>query len=214
MGNIIAMDASTGKEIWWNILGKQYNTDAIPSSTGSGIVWSYGILNYHAVDNRTLYITATNRGLNYFIDSGGTGDGHTIDAPHTIDTGLHNGTIVALDLKTGKLKWQYQTEFQPRVSPLVTNDILFTGYIPFSETIKAKSNHVTTTKSGVILALDKETGKKLWEYNVNASIGQVGPSIGNGVLFVPTGKIQANHLGNTKDTSAKGEGSIVSFSVP
>jgi alcohol dehydrogenase (cytochrome c) len=38
----------------------------------------------------------------------------------------------------------------------------------------------------VILALDKETGQKLWEYNVNAAIAQVGPSIGNGMLFVPS----------------------------
>ena len=53
----------------------------------------------------------------------------------------------------------------------------------------------------MILALDKETGEKLWEYNVNAPIAQVGPSIGNGMLFVPTDKIQ----GQSKDTS-RGEG--------
>ncbi len=37
MGNIIAMDAATGKEIWWKILGKHYNTDAIPKCNGSGM---------------------------------------------------------------------------------------------------------------------------------------------------------------------------------
>ena len=94
-----------------------------------------------------------------------------------------------MDLRNGEIKWQYQTEFPPRVSPLVTNDIVFTGYIPFTEKTRANSNHTTTTSSGVILALDKETGEKLWEYNVNASIGQVGPSIGNGMLFVPTDEI-------------------------
>ena len=49
---------------------------------------------------------------------------------------------------------------------------------------------IKTQKAGVILALDKETGKKLWEFNVNAPIGHVGPSIGDGMLFVPTGKIE------------------------
>jgi alcohol dehydrogenase (cytochrome c) len=74
MGNIIAMNAATGKEIWWKILGKQHNTDAIPNPSGSGMIWSYGIFNYHAVDNNnTLYIAATNRGLNYFTDSGVAG---------------------------------------------------------------------------------------------------------------------------------------------
>jgi outer membrane protein assembly factor BamB len=213
MGNILAMDAATGKEIWWKILGKQYNTDAIPLSTGSGMVWSYGIFNYHATDNNnnSLYVSATNRGLNYFTDRDGDDRGsgvagHTVAAPHTIERGLSNGTIVAMDLRTGKVKWQYPTEFPPRVSPLVTDDVVFAGYIPFTE--KAKGNHTSTTKSGVILALDKETGKKLWEYNVNAPIGHVGPSIGNGMLFVPTGEIQGQTKGTLK------EGSIIAFGLP
>jgi alcohol dehydrogenase (cytochrome c) len=41
-----------------------------------------------------------------------------------------------------------------------------------------------------VLALNKDTGEKLLEANVNAPIGQVGPSIGDGMLFIPTGKIQ------------------------
>jgi alcohol dehydrogenase (cytochrome c) len=218
MGNIIAMDATTGREIWWKTLGKQYNTDSIPSSNGSGVVWSYGIFNYHAIDNNdnTLYIAATNRGVNYFTDKGVAG--HRVAAPHTIELGLRNGTIAAMDLRTGKIKWQYQTEFPPRVSPLVTDDIVFAGYIPFTEKATSKSsttraistNSARTIKSGVILALDKQTGRKLWEYNVSAPIGIVGPSIGNGMLFVLTGKIQAQQAKGMP----KGEGSIVAFGLP
>jgi alcohol dehydrogenase (cytochrome c) len=211
MGNVIAMDAATGKEIWWKTLGKQYNTNSIPLPNGSGMVWFYGVYNYHAVDNNdnTLYITATNRGVNYFTDGIA---GHKIAAPHTIENGLHNGTIIAMDLRTGKIKWQYQTDFPPRVSPLVTNDIVFAGYIPFTEKTKGKATtatptHTINTKSGVILALNKETGEKLWEYNLNAPIGQVGPSIGDGMLFVPTGKIQGQPKGG-------GQGSIVAFVLP
>jgi len=204
MGNIMAMDASTGKEIWWNILGKQYNTDAIPMPNGSGMIWSYGIFNYHAINNNTLYITATNRGNNYFTDD--DLKGHRINAPNTIERGLHNGTIAALDLRTGKLIWQYQTEFPPRVSPLVTNGILFAGIIPFSD--KAISNHVKTTKSGIILALDKNNGKKMWEFNIDAPISPVGPSIGQGMLFVPTGKSQ----NDSKDKDNFG-GAIIAFGL-
>jgi len=209
MGNVIAMDAATGKEIWWKTLGKQYNIDAIPSPTGSGMVWSYGVDGFHAVDNsnNTLYIAATNRGLNYFTDGGIAG--HKVAAPHTIKQGLRNGTIIAMDLRNGEIKWQYQTEFPPRVSPLVTDDIVFTGYLPFTEKTRAKSNHTTTTSSGIILALDQETGEKLWEYNVTASIGAVGPSIGNGMLFVPTDEIKVQSKG-----MPIGEGSIVAFGLP
>ena len=79
-----------------------------------------------------------------------------------------------MDLRTGKIKWQYQTEFPPRVSPLVTGDIVFAGYIPFTEKAKVHQPHgIKTQKAGVILALDKETGKKLWEFNVNAPIGEL-----------------------------------------
>jgi outer membrane protein assembly factor BamB len=209
MGNVIAMDAATGKEIWWKTLGKRYNIDAIPSPTGSGMIWSYGVDGFHAVDNsnNTLYIAATNRGLNYFTDGGIAG--HKVAAPHTIKQGLRNGTISAMDLRNGEIKWQYQTEFPPRVSPLVTDDIVFAGYLPFTEKTRAKSNHATTTSSGVILALDQETGKKIWEYNVNASIGAVGPSIGNGMLFVPTDEIKVQSKG-----IPIGEGSIVAFGLP
>ena len=209
MGNVIAMDAATGKEIWWKTLGKQYNIDAIPSPTGSGMIWSYGVDGFHAVDNsnNTLYIAATNRGLNYFTDGGIAG--HKVAAPHTVKQGLRNGTIIAIDLRNGEIKWQYQTEFPPRVSPLVTDDIVFAGYLPFTEKTRAKSNDTTTTSSGVILALDQETGEKLWEYNVNASIGAVGPSIGNGMLFVPTDEIKVQ----SKDMPI-GEGSIVAFGLP
>ncbi|MBD0359602.1 MAG: PQQ-binding-like beta-propeller repeat protein [Nitrososphaeraceae archaeon] len=136
----------------------QYRTDVIPLPNGSGIIWSYGVFTYHAVDNYTLYITGTNRSLNYYTDGI---NGRAVGAPDTFGLGSYNGTIMALDLITGKIKWQYQTEFPPRVSPLVTDDIVFGGYIPYTE----------KTKSGVILALDKKTGKKLWEFDVNAPIG-------------------------------------------
>jgi alcohol dehydrogenase (cytochrome c) len=209
MGNVIAMDANTGKEIWWRTIGKQYNTNRIPLPNGSGMIWSYGVNNYHAVDNsnKTLYIAATNRGVNIFTNGI---SGYKIPAPHTIEQGLRNGTVVALDLRTGKIKWQYQTEFPPRVSPLVTGDIVFVGYIPFTEKAKTSSttHGIKTQKAGVILALDKETGKKLWEFNVNAPIGDVGPSVGDGMLFVPTGKIEG------LPREERVGGSVVAFGPP
>ena len=209
MGNVIAMDANTGKEIWWRTIGKQYNTNRIPLPNGSGMIWSYGVNNYHAVDNsnKTLYIAATNKGVNIFTNGI---SGYKIPAPHTIEQGLRNGTVIALDLRTGKIKWQYQTEFPPRVSPLVTGDIVFAGYIPFTEKAKTSSttHGIKTQKAGVILALDKETGKKLWEFNVNAPIGDVGPSVGDGMLFVPTGKIEG------LPREERVGGSVVAFGPP
>ncbi len=192
MGNVIAMDALTGEEIWWKTLGNPYRTDTIPLPNGSGMIWSYGVYNYHAVDNDTLYISGTNRGLDFFTDGI---SGHKIAPPNTIEQGLKNGTIYAMDLITGETKWQLQTKYPPRVSPVVTNGVLFAGYIPFEGKVR----------TGVILALDKETGEKIWEQNVNATIGPVGPSIGNGMLFVPTDKVQGLSKGESMG------GSVVAF---
>lgn len=195
MGNLIAMDGKTGDEIWWKTLGKPININKIPTPNGTGLIWAYGVYNYHAVDsNNTLYVTATNRGLEFFTDGL---SGHKKAAPNTIEQGLKNGTIYAIDILTGKIKWEFDTEFPPRVSPLVTNDIVFTGYIPYER----------QTKSGTILALDKLNGTKLWEFNVDAPIAPVGPSVANGLLFVPTGKL----VSNPAQSSSSGEGSLIAF---
>jgi len=108
-----------------------------------------------------------------------------------------------MDLRDGEVKWQFPTEFPPRVSTLVTYNVVFAGYIPFSENDKS-------SRSGIVLALDKETGNKLWEYDLHAPIGQVGHSIANGMLIVPTGKIH-----NSNDEGLiNAEGSIAAFGLP
>jgi alcohol dehydrogenase (cytochrome c) len=194
MGNLIAMDGKTGNEIWWKTLGKPVNINKIPTPNGTGLIWAYGVYNYHAVDNNTIYVTATNRGLEFFTDGL---SGHKKTPPNTIEQGLKNGTIYAIDILTGKIKWEFDTKFPPRVSPLVTNDIVFTGYIPYER----------QTKSGTIMALDKLNGSKLWEHKVNAPIAPVGPSVANGLLFVPTGKL----VSNPAQSSTSGEGSLIAF---
>ena len=195
MGNLIAMDGQTGNELWWKTLGRPIDINKIPSPNGTGLIWAYGVYNYHAVDSsNTLYITATNRGLEFFTDGL---SGHKKAAPGTIEQGLKNGTIYAIDILTGKIRWEIDTEFPPRVSPLITNDLLFVGYIPYEG----------QTKSGTILALDKQNGSKLWEFNVDAPIAPVGPSIAKGLLFVPTGKL----ISNPAQSTSSGEGSLIAF---
>ena len=58
--------------------------------------------------------------------------------------------------------------------------------------------------TGILMALDADTGKELWEFNVGAPVAIGGPSIGNGVLLVPTGDIQTTNAG----------GYIVAFGLP
>jgi alcohol dehydrogenase (cytochrome c) len=119
-----------------------------------------------------------------------------------------SGTITAIDMRTGMIKWNYRVDFPPLVSPLVTQGLVFSGYIPFTETTKLghighpRSHQIRT---GVMLALDSNTGKKMWTAAVKGPIGVGGASVGDEMLFVPTGKVQ----------SYKGVGgSIVAFGLP
>ena len=111
--------------------------------------------------------------MNYFTDGIA---GHR-KRTHTIQDGLRNGTIIAMNLLNGKVKWQYATKFPRRVSPLVTNKIVIAGYIPFPEKTKTTSNHAKATNSGIILVLDKETGSKLWEYDLQFRLARSGPRL-------------------------------------
>ena len=81
------------------------------------MTWSHGVYNFHAVDNDTLYITSTNRGLNFFTDGI---SGHKEAPDESIEQGLVNGTIYAIELKNGNVKWKIDTEYPP---PGFTHDL-------------------------------------------------------------------------------------------
>ena len=68
------------------------------------------------------------------------------------------------------------------------NGIVFTGHIteigkPYKYDVFGTPYKTPLLANGIIMALDKETGKKLCEFRVAYSI----PSAGNGMLYVPTG---------------------------
>jgi alcohol dehydrogenase (cytochrome c) len=212
-GDIMAMDAATGKPLWWNVIGTLYRTYAIPRINGSGEVWpgsQYGIQAYSAVDKDTVYVASSSMGFNFFVN--GTSVAHVDPVFDSIANGVGNGTITAMDIKTGKIKWQHPTEFPTWVSPLVTNGIVFSGHItatgkPYKFNDFGAPSQTPLISSGIIMALDKDTGKTLWQYNVGAPIGIGGPSIGHrGMLFVTTGI--------PVDISSNTGGYVVAFGLP
>lgn len=214
-GDIMAMNASTGKPIWWTNVAFLYRSNVPAMLNGSGAVWpspSGGVMAYSAFDENNIYVAVTNQGMNYFSSPGA---GHAEPAFDSMLNGIGNGSITALDLKTGKVKWENKTEFPTWVSPLVTNGLVFSG------TITAVGNNDTGVTypvddyggptetplivSGIFRAYDAENGKELWEFNVGAPVGIGGPSIGDGTILVPTGNlIQAANPG----------GYIVAFGLP
>ena len=214
-GDIVAMDQATGKPIWWVNVALLYRANVQAMPNGSGPVWpgtSDGIEAYSAFDENNVYVAVTNRGMDFFSRPG---EGHAEPAFASMPNGIGNGTITAVDLKTGKIKWVHKTEFPTWVSPLVTNGVVFSGtitavggnetsvpYYPF--TTYGGPSDTPLIDSGILMALDASTGKELWEFNVGAPVGIGGPSIADGMLLVPTGHGQ---------TANKG-GYIVAFGLP
>lgn len=209
-GDIMAMDAATGKPIWWKNVAVLYHENVAPAPSGSEVVWpgpGNGIEAYSAADNSTVYVAVSNQGMIYF--SGPGAEGHVAPAFDAMPNGMGNGSITALDLKTGKVKWEHKTEFPTWVSPLVTNGVVFSGTItatgkPYPYSAFGGPTDTPLIPSGILMALDADTGKTLWQFNLGAPVGIGGPSIGNGMLLVPTGHIQTPNAG----------GYIVAFGLP
>ena len=214
-GDIMAMNSTTGKPIWWKNVAYLYRTNIPAMPNGSGAVWpspSGGVHSYSAFDENNVYVAVTNQGMNYFSEPG---EGHVEPAFDSMTNGIGNGSITALDLKTGKVKWEHKTDFPTWVSPLVTNGVVFSGTItavgnnetgvtyPFGDYGGPVETPLIT--SGILRAYDTENGKELWEFNVGAPVSIGGPSIGDDMLLVPTG--------NNMEAANPG-GYIVAFGLP
>jgi len=196
LGNVIAMNAATGKPIWWITLGTIMNADKVPTEKPGPITWpgpGHGVEAYAAADNTAAYFSVSS-GAFRFSTNMDAAVSPAFDAPG-MENGLGNGTIVALNLTTGKIIWQHPTPAPTWVSPLVTNGIVFCGHVsgagvgkPYKfNTFGTAVADAPIVAKGVILALDAATGHQLWSDTLPVPVGIGGPSISNGVLLVTTG---------------------------
>jgi alcohol dehydrogenase (cytochrome c) len=150
-GRVMAYDASTGKEKW------RFYTIAGPGQTGweswphTGDAYKHGgapVWQTPSVDPKLglLYFTTGNAGPD---NNGSVRAGNN----------LFTASMVALDLKTGKLKWYYQ---------MVHHDIWDydapSPTVLFDTTIGGKTVHGIgeAEKTGWLYLLDRETGKPLF----------------------------------------------------
>lgn len=216
-GDIMAMDATTGKPVWWvNTIFTQ-NVEQQPSPQGTDVVWpspGAGIEAFTATDGRYVYAAGSSGPVRYYSGppnptSGLLSEGGAVPVFDAIDNGFGNGTITAIDVKTGTIVWKYDSEYSTFVSPLVTNGVVFSGHVtdtgkPYTYSDFAGPSDTPLVPSGMLTALDADTGKVLWEFNLGAQCGVGGPSIGNGYLIVPTGGIQIPNNG----------GYVIAFGLP
>ncbi len=142
-----ALDASTGKPVWrWYTTaspgqpgGKSWPSGSKEFLRGGGSIWQAP-----AVDPKLglLYVSTGNAGSDWF---GGLRPGKN----------LYTSSIVALDLKTGKLKWYFQQVHHDiwdydSASPVVLFDA------------DGKQGIAQASKTGWLYMLDRATGKPLY----------------------------------------------------
>ncbi len=215
-GDVLAMDAATGRPLWSNNLAYLYRDGVPPSVNGSGEVWvgtQSGIEAYTAADQNTVYAADSNTAVNFFLNTTNGTFGHEKPYFDAMPNGIGNGTIAALDSANGQIKWRHETSTPTWVSPLVTNDVLFAGNItstgkPYSYNVFAAPTSTPLNVTGIIKALDKNTGQVLWQKDtrVPGPIGIGGPSIGNGMLLVP--------IGSPAEIPAYTQGYVVAYGLP
>jgi polyvinyl alcohol dehydrogenase (cytochrome) len=135
-GSIGAYDSRTGKEVW------RFYTTPNDTSSGAGV----GIWSTPAVDRK--------RGMLY------VGSGNNYDAP----AGPLADSILAIEYKTGKLKWSTQFTYPDVFSAGNPGgkdaDV---GASPNLWTSKGRAFVGAGDKGGVYHALDRDTGKVVWE---------------------------------------------------
>jgi polyvinyl alcohol dehydrogenase (cytochrome) len=177
VGNIVALDATTGRRLWKSYVISERPKPTRKNSQGvqqyapaGGSVW-----NTPAVDpqRHAIYI--------------GTGDGTTYPAPKTIDA------IMAMDMRTGRHLWSFQAtkgdsflvgcrgqnvtdncpetqgpDWDIPVSPILTK-------LPSGQRLV-----VVATKPGDVIAVDPDhDGKLVWRMNVSGKLaGDVMPDNG------------------------------------
>lgn len=179
VGNVVALDAGSGRRLWRTYVIAQRPRPVRKNSRGvqqyapaGGSIW-----NTPAVDPRRHAI--------YF----GTGDGTTYPAPDTIDA------VMALDMRTGRRLWSFQTTRGDsflvgcRGDNITENCPQTEGPdwdIPVSPILARLPDGrrlvVVATKPGDVLALDPDAGGKLvWRMNVSGKLA--------GDLLPPSGRV-------------------------
>ena len=189
-GSVVALDASSGKQIWKTYTIAEQARPAQKNSAGTQIVGPSGAAVWNAptldVKRNVLYV--------------GTGNNYSPPATALSDA------IVAMDMKTGKIKWVRQETEQdvwnascrrPDREPAVCPDADAPDFDFGSSPVLAELSGgrrllVAGNKSGLIWALDPDhQGKTVWQQQVGkgTSGGGVlwGIAIDGERVYVPNG---------------------------
>jgi len=167
-GIVTAVDTKTGKPVWSTPVGKHNGHDkdnlyamrgeaskikkgeVLPGNLG-------GVITPPAASETTIFVPIVNGGIE-------------VSPQQTLsNTAELEGGMVALDVKTGKVKWEQEYPSAAFGSPVVVNDVVF-----------------FTTFDGTVRGVDAESGGEVWTASLPA--GSNSPvTVSGDTLLVPAG---------------------------
>jgi outer membrane protein assembly factor BamB len=157
-GNIYALNAATGTQIWkFSPAGSEVETSP---AVANGVV-------YVAADNGNIY--ALNAATGTQIWSFTTGS-NVFSSPAVANgvvyVGSNDGNVYALNATTGTQVWSFTTGGAVGSSPAVANGVVYVG-----------------SNDGNVYALNAATGTRLWSFATGGAVGS-SPAVVNGVVYV------------------------------
>jgi alcohol dehydrogenase (cytochrome c) len=155
--NTVPDEGEPGAETW---------KDAEARATGGGSTWAPFSLD---VEKGVLYVPVSNPAPDFYTDS-------------RLGTNLYTNSMLALDARTGKLQWFYQSV------PADFHDWDLTQVSPLFETRiggKLRKLVATTGKDGMLHVLDRETREHLYEVPVTTRKNPDVPLTTEGVYACP-----------------------------
>jgi len=160
-GTVHAFDADTGEELWVTSVGVHQNDHLSEVPAGETVVVYPGSLGgvetFMAYAEGVAYVPVMNLPTKYTSTSNKT---ESLDG---------TGSIVATEVETGVVLWE--TEFDDIVvgSATVVNDLV-----------------ITSVFGGTVYALDRVTGREVWNYEVDSGINSP-PVVAGDMLIVTAG---------------------------
>ncbi len=164
-GEVVALDATTGKVLWNVAVGKHQNDAVQDIPDGLSIEVYPGILGgvetALAYADGVVYVPVVNLSA-FFTNS-------SVDGKSASDVTRSSGELVAIDAATGIVLWDHNLPKADFGSATVVNDLVF-----------------TSTVDGMVYALDRKTGNEGWTWQAPAGING-SPAVAGDMLVLPAG---------------------------
>lgn len=186
----LCLDAANGKELWNVEVFEQSAEDAQKihkknSHASPTPIVSDGKVYLHFGSEGTACLTTAgdvvwkNDGLTYRMVHGNGGSPALVDGVLFFSAdGASKPSVVALDAKTGELKWKKQR-------PPIVNQRNFSFSTPLVLSLNGKSQ-IISPASNQVIAYDPKTGDHIWQADYVGYSVIPCPVYGNGLVYVST----------------------------